>query len=150
MNSVILTTATRAASVSMIVFSIFMLLRGHNEPGGGFIGGLIAAAAFAVYAIAWDVAEARKALRVEPATLAMIGVLVAIGAGLWAILFGDAPFTGQWLFLGGGEAEIAPAPGESVKPDGLPISNILVFDIGVYLAVVGAVLAILFGLEEEI
>ena len=50
----------------LLLFSVFLLLRGHNEPGGGFVGGLVAAAAFALYAIAFGVQRARQALLVEP------------------------------------------------------------------------------------
>ena len=53
MNSLILNTATRFLVALMLVFSIYLLWRGHNEPGGGFVGGLIAAIGFALYAIAY-------------------------------------------------------------------------------------------------
>ena len=52
MNSVILRAGSRLLAVLLLVFSVYMLLRGHNAPGGGFIGGLIAASAFVVFAIA--------------------------------------------------------------------------------------------------
>ncbi len=65
MTSLILSTATRYMLPLLLLFSIFLLLRGHNEPGGGFVGGLVAAAAFALYAIAFDVATARRTLGVE-------------------------------------------------------------------------------------
>ena len=51
MNSLILSAATRFVSPLMLAYSLFILLRGHNEPGGGFIGGLIAATAFALTAV---------------------------------------------------------------------------------------------------
>ncbi|KUJ83459.1 Na(+)/H(+) antiporter subunit B [Microbulbifer flavimaris] len=138
MNSVILQTATRALVALILVFSIYMLLRGHNQPGGGFIAGLIAAAGFALFAMAWGIAAARRALRVEPGKLAAIGVLLAGISGAVAALLGQAPFTGQWLFIGATEGD-----------KGLPISTILVFDIGVYLSVLGAVVALVFALEED-
>ena len=53
----------------LLLFAVFLLLRGHNEPGGGFVGGLVAAAAFALYAIAYGVERARRALLVKPLTL---------------------------------------------------------------------------------
>ncbi|WP_237067126.1 Na+/H+ antiporter subunit B [Microbulbifer guangxiensis] len=138
MNSVILQTATRALVALILLFSVYMLLRGHNYPGGGFIGGLIAAAGFTLFAMAWGTAAARRALRIEPGRLAALGVLLAGLAGAVAALLGEAPFTGQWLFLGGAEGD-----------KGLPVSTILIFDIGVYLSVVGAVLALVFALEED-
>lgn len=137
MKSLILSAATRILTSLMLVFSIYMLLRGHNEPGGGFIGGLLAATGFAVYAIGHGAAEARRALRMDPRNLALIGLGVALAAGLLSLLSGQPLFTGQWLFFGASEDD-----------KGLPISSILLFDIGVYLVVVGAVLAIVLGLEE--
>ncbi len=139
MNSVILSAATRLLVALMLLFSLYMLLRGHNEPGGGFIGGLIAAIGFALYAIAHGTTAARAALRIDPRDLSMIGLAIALLAGLGAALFGDPLFTGQWWFLGGTE-----------DSKGLPLSSVLAFDIGVYLVVVGAVLTLVFGLEEEL
>ena len=139
MKSIILRAATRYLVAMLLVFSVYMLLRGHNEPGGGFIGGLIGATGFVLYALGCGTGEAREALRVKPQTVAMTGLGVALGAGLMAGLFGDALFTGQWLFIGATEDDY-----------GLPLSSVLVFDIGVYLVVLGAVLTLVFAMEEEI
>ncbi len=139
MKSLILNTATRGLVALMILFSVYMLFRGHNEPGGGFIGGLVAAIGFAVYAIAHGTEAARRALRMEPRAIAMAGLGIALLAGLFSAFFGDPLFTGQWLFLGGGDGE-----------KGFPLSTVLVFDIGVYLVVVGSVMALVLALEEEI
>ena len=70
---------------------MFLLLRGHNEPGGGFVGGLVAAAAFALYAIAFGVQRARQALLVKPLTLLGAGLLVALLGGVPAVVRGE-PF----------------------------------------------------------
>jgi len=139
MNSVILSTAARILSALLITASIFILLRGHNEPGGGFIGGLIAATAIAVYAISHGVAEARKAIRVDPRAMAMVGLGLALLSGLASLVAGLDPFTGLWAFFGAGE--------DGGK--GLPISTVLLFDVGVYLVVVGAVVSIVVAMEEE-
>ena len=61
MKSLILTTGARLLIGLFLVFSLYVLLRGHNAPGGGFIGGLIAACGFAIHAFASGVAEARRA-----------------------------------------------------------------------------------------
>lgn len=139
MNSLILQVATRYLSALLLVFSVFMLLRGHNEPGGGFIGGLIGATGFVIYAIACGTREARAALRLQPQNIAAAGLGIALIAGLFAGVMGDAFFTGQWLFIGATETD-----------KGLPLSSVLVFDIGVYLVVFGAVLTLVFAMEEEI
>lgn len=139
MNSLILSTATRLIVAILLMFSIFMLLRGHNQPGGGFIGGLIGATGFVLYAIASGTKEARAALRVAPQKMAMVGLGIAAIAGLASALFGDPLFTGQWVFIG--------ASGDD---HGLPLSTVLMFDIGVYLVVMGGILTLVFALEEEI
>lgn len=139
MNSVILRAATRLMVALLLVFSLFMLLRGHNEPGGGFIGGLIGATGFVLYTIAHGCRAARAALRIDPQTIAMAGLGIALFAGVMSAFAGDAFFTGQWLFIGATETE-----------KGLPLSSVLVFDIGVYLVVMGAILTLVLALEEEV
>lgn len=139
MNSVILRAGTQYLVGLLLIFSIFMLLRGHNEPGGGFIGGLIGSTGFVLYAIACGTKEARDALRIMPQTIAMVGLLIALAGGLLSALFADNFFTGQWLFIGGTETE-----------KGLPLSTVLAFDIGVYLVVFGSILTLVFAMEEEI
>lgn len=138
-NSIILNAATRLLVALLLMFSVYMLLRGHNLPGGGFIGGLIGSTGFILYAIAQGCKATRAALRYEPQNIAMIGLGIALAAGVFAGLFGDAFFTGQWLFIG-----------ETEDDKGLPISSVLVFDIGVYLVVFGAILTLVLALEEEV
>jgi multicomponent Na+:H+ antiporter subunit B len=135
-ESLILRTATRLLLSLMLLFSIFILLRGHNEPGGGFIGGLIAASAFALHSIAFGPAAARQLMVIDPKALAAGGVLCAVAAGLPAALFGDAFMRAQWLHWGEGEATFH-------------VGTPLLFDIGVFLVVIGAVLTIVLALEEE-
>ncbi|MEM8630081.1 MAG: Na+/H+ antiporter subunit B [Pseudomonadota bacterium] len=142
MKSVILQAGTRYLVGLLLLFSVYMLWRGHNEPGGGFIGGLIGSTGFVLYAIAFGTEAARNALRATPQTIAMFGLGLALVAGLFSAVFGDALFTGQWLFLGADPAD---------KDDkGLPLSTVLVFDIGVYLVVFGSILTLVFAMEEEI
>jgi multicomponent Na+:H+ antiporter subunit B len=135
MTSLILSTATRYLLPLLLLFSIFLLLRGHNEPGGGFAGGLVAAAAFALYAIAHNVADARSALRIKPRTLIAVGLLVAVSSGLVSLLAGYPFMTGLW------NNRALPVLGKVGTP--------LLFDIGVYLVVIGVTLLIIFSLAEE-
>lgn len=133
MNSLILRTGARLLVGLMLLFSLYVLLRGHNTPGGGFIGGLIAAAGFVLYAFAAGTAAARKALRLDPRSFGVIGMALAIGSGVWAAMFGADPFTGIW-------GEVA----------GYAVSTVMVFDIGVYFAVFGAMLTLVFAMEEMV
>lgn len=137
MNSLILRVATRFMLPLLLLFSIFLLLRGHNEPGGGFSGGLVAASAFVLYGFAYGVPEARWALGVDPRGLIGAGLLTALGSGCLSLLAGRPWMTGLW-----GEWDV-PAVGM------LHVGTPLLFDAGVYLVVVGVTLSIIFPLAEE-
>jgi len=136
-NSLILRVATRFMLPLLLMFSVFLLLRGHHEPGGGFSGGLIAASAFVLYAFAFGVPEAQRALLVDPRRLVGAGLLVAAGSGSLALLGGRPWMTGLW-------AEVV-VPGFGTLAVGTP----LVFDLGVYLVVIGVTLSIILPLAEE-
>lgn len=131
MKSLILATGARLMIGLFLIFSVYMLLRGHNAPGGGFIGGLVAAAGFVLYTFATGVAGARAALRLDPRNIGATGMALALVSGLASALAGREPLTGLWF-------EVA----------GLALSTVLLFDIGVYLAVFGAILTLVFALEE--
>jgi multicomponent Na+:H+ antiporter subunit B len=141
MNSLILSTATRIVTPLILILSIFILMRGHNEPGGGFIGGLLAAVSFALIQKAEGVAEARRRLRFDPMSIGAFGLGCALIAGLWGGLTYGAFLKGVWPLL-----TVGPDGGK----EGLPVGSILLFDIGVFLVVLGVVTAILFTLEEEV
>ena len=130
-NSPIFRTAARLLMPLLLLFSVFLLLRGHNEPGGGFVGGLVAAAAFALYAIAFGVQRARQALLVSPLTLLGAGLLLALLGGVPAVLRGEPFLSALW----------ASGP--------VPLGTPAVFDVGVFLVVAGVVLMMIFSLAEE-
>ncbi len=125
--SVVLRVAGQFLLPIALVFSLFLLWRGHNEPGGGFVGGLVAAAGFAVHALPRGRGALLRALRVPPASIAAAGLVLALLSGVPALLGGAAFLTHQWFVADGGFA----------------IGTALLFDVGVYLAVVGSVLAFL-------
>ncbi|MCR4265321.1 Na+/H+ antiporter subunit B [Nitratireductor sp. ZSWI3] len=136
MRTLIFRTIAPYLTSLMVLFSIFVLLRGHNDPGGGFIGGLIAASAFAIYGIACGVSPVRRALYFHPMAISGFGLLLSTLAG-WLSFFFEVPFmTGLWT---------------KVSVFGLPvdISTVLFFDIGVYLVVVGSITSIALALEER-
>lgn len=135
MRSIILNTATRYLLPLMLLFSFFIWLRGHNEPGGGFVGGLVAAAAYVLYSIAFGVRSAQVLLRVSPRILAATGLALALVSGLLGPLLANETFmTGLWS-----KWEIP-----ILQKVGTP----LLFDAGVYLTVVGITLWIIFALAE--
>jgi multicomponent Na+:H+ antiporter subunit B len=136
-NSLILRATTRFMLPLLLLFSVFLLLRGHDEPGGGFSGGLVATSAFVLYRFAFGATHARRALPVEPWALIGAGLLVAIGSGSLSLLKSRPLMTGLWQTL--------PVPGIGNIDLGTP----LLFDVAVYLVVVGVTLTIFLPVAEE-
>jgi multisubunit Na+/H+ antiporter MnhB subunit len=137
MTSSILQTAVRVLMPLLLLFAVFLLMRGHNQPGGGFVGGLVVAASFILYSIAFGVDASRRALLVRPSTLLGVGPLVALVSGLPGRIAGQPFMTAMWTTV---------TTGSTVLHVGTP----LLFDIGVFLAVVGVVLTIVFTLAEAV
>ena len=134
-DSLILRTATRLLMPLLLLFSFFELLRGHNEPGGGFVGGLLAAGSLCLYLLAHGPEATRRVLHIDPRALIGGGLLAALGAGL-APLFQGRPFlTGLWVKQ--------PVPGIG------KISTVLLFDLGVYLVVAGTTLLMVLTLSDR-
>jgi len=132
MNSLVLKTLAPFITLLMLVFSVFITLRGHNAPGGGFIGGLLGASAIALYALAFGAEAGRRVLRLHPLAIAGAGLVVSAVSGLVSALYGMPYMTGLWFHVGG-----------------LDLSTVMSFDIGVYLVVLGAFSTILLALEER-
>lgn len=136
MNSVLLATVARLLTGVLLVFSVFLLLRGHNLPGGGFGGGLVAASAIVLHALAHGFPSARQMLGIYPRLVAGIGLLIAIVSGLAGVAAGRPFLTGLW-----NQAWELPMVGKLGTP--------LAFDVGVYLTVLGVTCLIVFSLGEE-
>jgi multicomponent Na+:H+ antiporter subunit B len=124
-RAVILDVFVRGLYPLMLAASVWILLRGHNEPGGGFIGGMVAVAASAMLAVARGAELAQARMPLGPMRLAAAGVLLSLLAGLPAWWHGEAYMTHQWGSLPLGFTEFK-------------VSTVLLFDIGVFAAVWGA------------
>ncbi|MDH1671723.1 MnhB domain-containing protein [Stutzerimonas stutzeri] len=133
MNSLIFAAFSRIIFGVMLVVSVYVLYRGHNEPGGGFVGGLIAAAGFATLALARGVEVARATLRFEPMTVIGFGILAALLSGLPGLWLDGSFLTHQWLVLGN-----------------FHLGTTLLFDIGVYLVVLGGILSLILRFYEDL
>jgi multicomponent Na+:H+ antiporter subunit B len=131
MPSLILRTLTPVIVLVMLVFSLFVTLRGHNAPGGGFIGGLLAASAIALYALAFGVEAARRQIRLHPLAIAGLGLALSALSGLVSAPLGLPYMTGVWANLGF-----------------IDVATVMSFDLGVYFVVLGAFSSILLALEE--
>jgi multicomponent Na+:H+ antiporter subunit B len=128
MNWIPLRTVSRPVTMLLVGMSLLVLLRGHNEPGGGFIGGLLAAAGFVVQGLAYGPVSARRLLRLHPLSILAAGLLLAALSGVPGLLLGLPFMTAQWW-------------GEMLQLG--KAGTVLVFDLGVYLVVLGAVTLIL-------
>ncbi len=135
MKSLILSTTIKILLPMMLLFSFFLLMRGHNLPGGGFTGGLVASAGFALYAIALGIKSTRQIMRIKPDTLLYSGLLITGFSGLMAVFSGKPFMTGLWL--------------ANEIPGFQKIGTPVLFDVGVYLVVLGMVTKIIFSLMEE-
>lgn len=132
MNSLVLSAFARLFFAMMIAVSLYVLYRGHNEPGGGFVGGLIGASGLAVLALAEGVGAARRVLHLHPVALMGTGLVLALLSGLPGLFLQGSYLTHWWLHLGS-----------------LHLGTALLFDIGVYLVVIGGVLALVLRFYEE-
>ncbi len=135
--SVVLETAVRLVFHTVLVFGVYLLFAGHNQPGGGFVGGLVAGSAFVLRYAATGREGIDRAVPLDPALPLGAGLLLAAGTGAAAWLFGAQ-------FLESGKLELhLPVLGAVKATSALP------FDTGVFLVVVGLVLVMLQTLGAE-
>lgn len=120
----------------ILAAAVWILLRGHNAPGGGFIGGLTALAATAAQAIVFGASSAERRMPLGPMPLTVLGVALALVSGLPAILFGQPYLTHLWWALPLGLIN-------------LPLSTVLLFDVGVFFAVWGSLAGYVFALVQD-
>jgi multicomponent Na+:H+ antiporter subunit B len=127
-RSTLLAQSARPVYLLLLAAALWILLRGHNEPGGGFIGGLVAVAGSSLLAITLGPRSARRWQPLAPVPLALLGVGLALASGLVGPLFG-LPFLTH--LRGGG------------------LSTVMLFDLGVFLAVWGALTGYVYALLGE-
>ena len=131
---VILEVVARPLYWIILAASVWVLFTGHNEPGGGFIGGLVAVSATVLWAVAHGLHAAERRLPLRDAVrLAAVGVGLAAVSGLYALLNGQDFLTHAWGSL--------PLGFTSIK-----VSTVMVFDLGVYLCVWGGLAGYSLGL----
>lgn len=130
-RSVILDVCVRAEFHTLILVSLYFLFAGHNQPGGGFSGGLVASCAFCLLYVSGGEAAVHRSMKVPPTTFLGVGMLFAITTGIVPLLLG-----GEFL-----ENSIMKSTLPVIGP--VKASSVLFFDTGVYLVVLGMVLLIL-------
>lgn len=137
MKTIILKSASSYLLPVLLIFSVFILLRGHYLPGGGFVGGLVAAIAFVLDAFSNGFDKTKNILKFHPGFLMPLGLSVAFLSGISPIIGADLPLmTGIWA--------------ENPIPVIGAIGSALFFDLGVYLVVIGASLTIIFTISESV
>jgi multicomponent Na+:H+ antiporter subunit A len=136
-GSVVLETVVHLAFHTVLVFGLYLLFAGHNQPGGGFIGGLVSGAAFILRYVAGGRAELRTAVPVDPRLPLAFGLLLATLTGIAA------------LVLGGDFLESAYVEFDLPVLGVVKAVSAVAFDVGVYFVVVGLVLGLLRTLGAE-
>lgn len=136
-NNLILRTMTSLIAFILLGFAVYLLLAGHNSPGGGFVGGLITSAAIILLYMSYGIKTVEKILPINFKILIMIGLILAIATGLGSLLF-DVPFLthsfGTFSLPLFGDIELATA---------------MLFDLGVYFTVLGATITIILTIAHD-
>lgn len=136
MNSVILQIASKYVRWLLIIFSVIMLVRGHNLPGGGFIGGLLAGLSLAYKGFAFTPSVLEKEMKIRPEIFMVFGLLL-IFISLWpGVVLEGTLMQGIWFTI--------PFP----FTEGYKFGTPFLFDIGVYFIVIGVTVLFLFSLSE--
>lgn len=137
-RSILLEVVVRLLFHALIVLSIYVLLVGHNLPGGGFAGGLIAGMALVARYLAGGRHELGEAAPISAGALLGVGMLLAAGTALAPLLVGADALTSTWFTV-------------DLGPIGsFDFVTSTIFDIGVYLVVIGLVLDVLRSLGGEV
>lgn len=124
-RSVVLETAVAFLYPVLLGAALWLLLRGHNAPGGGFVAALVAVAASAAYGLVFGPAAARARMPLAPLALGALGLALAAASGLPALALGQSFLTHLW-----GQVALGPLA--------LKLSTVMLFDLGVALCVWGA------------
>jgi len=136
MNSIILQIAAKYIKALLIFFAVIALLRGHNYPGGGFIGGLLAALSVIFDGFAFSVKQVRKTLKISPENYIALGLFIVVLSFIPSVLNQLELMQGVWIKLQ------IPLLGE------IKLGTPFLFDIGVFFTVIGVTLLFLFSLTK--
>src|SRR5690606_23539316 len=137
-STVILKTAAALLVPLSLVFGVYVFFKGHQSPGGGFVGGLITGVTLIVYRMTYGAQRLRRLLPVSERTLIAWGLALAAGTGAAALLAGLPFLTSNNGYL--------------PLPDGTSFhwATVIFFDLGVYLVVVGVLVGMLDVLTREL
>jgi multisubunit Na+/H+ antiporter MnhB subunit len=133
MKSTLLRIVARYLKPLLVIISVIVLYRGHNIPGGGFIGGLLAASGYIIYMMAYGAKITLDKMWIKPFGLMALGLLIALGSGLVGSSIAEPFMTGQWVSVAG-----------------IKLGTPTLFDVGVYFTVIGVMLVIMIAIFENL
>ncbi len=136
-RSLVLDVSTRAVTYSAVMLSVYLLAAGHNQPGGGFIGGLVGGAAIAIAYVGGGIDQVRAFTRLRPWTILGGGLVLAVAAAIAPLVVGGAVLEQDFATLS------APLLGK------VKVTSALIFDSGVYAVVIGTVFMAFEALGED-
>jgi len=136
MNSIILQIASRIVRVLLILFALIALFRGHNHPGGGFIGGMLAGLSIAFRGFAYNIKAADEMTKFKPQNYVALGLVLVILSVVPSIYLNDFFMQGEWWKLAIGSWQ-------------LKLGTPLIFDTGVFFVVIGVSVLFLFSLKRQ-
>lgn len=136
-NDLILRTTTSLIAFILLGFAIYLLLAGHNSPGGGFVGGLMTSGAVLLMYMSYGIEAVEKMLPINFVTLIPIGIGIAVLTGAGSFLF-DVPFMSQTFGY-----FTVPIFGE------IELATAMLFDLGVYFTVVGVMITIILSIAND-
>jgi multisubunit Na+/H+ antiporter MnhB subunit len=139
MTTIILRTASQLLVPLSLLFAMFIYFKGHQTPGGGFVGGLVLAVALIVHRMSHGRSSLRHLLRVRERTLIAVGLFLAIGTGVGPLLVGRPFLTSRFGYI--------PLPGDGGY---FEWTTVMAFDLGVVLVVAGVVVGMINALTEEL
>lgn len=132
MNSVLLQIAAKYIKWILVVFALVALLRGHNHPGGGFIGGLLVGLSVVFQSLASNAKSAKDKLKIQPESYIVIGMMLIFISTIPGLFLKNTFMAGVWVSVP------FPLLGE------LKLGTPFLFDIGVFMAVIGVALMFFF------
>jgi multisubunit Na+/H+ antiporter MnhB subunit len=136
LRNIILENIVRLFMKVMVVYSIYLLLRGHNYPGGGFIAGIIASIGFIFFAIIFGTKALTHTIKVQPQIFIATGLSLVFISAFLPVIFSTEILTGLWMHTD------IPVLGE------LHLGTPLIFDTGVFFVVIGVILTIVISIME--
>jgi multisubunit Na+/H+ antiporter MnhB subunit len=142
MNTVIFRTSSKILVPLSLVFAMFIYFKGHQAPGGGFVGGLVASVALIIHRMSHGSRSMNRMLPVPERIMIAVGLLLAVCTGIGSLFFGLPFFTsahGDWRL-----------PAINGQATNFAWATVIIFDFGVFLVVTAVAVGIINALSEEL